>query len=105
MSYVDGPDADRVARLRAGVEDEQLASALVDALSAELGVELGAPASWVFTPHAAGFHANVDPDFARHPLASGDVALAGESTADPQLRAWMEGALQAAERAVNLLNF
>lgn len=120
VSYVDGENADKISRLRRTFGAAALANFLAKDFLLSLnnvrakkhknqrGLYIqprGKVQQYLFTPDTAGFHSNLLLDFyGAVKLHSGDIALAGESTADPKLRAWMEGALQSAERAVMQIN-
>ena len=49
------------------------------------------------------YHVNKDPIFPQFPLSSNGIHYAGESTCNPVLRGWVEGALESAERATKFL--
>ena len=115
VAYVDGRHAEHVKQMREQTNDDStVVKTLLQSLLEYLKFPeertqrlLGAEFRFKFSIEGAGFHPNTDPNFSQNAVFRNDsqnVALAGECTSEPSLRAWMEGALQAAERAVENLN-
>lgn len=108
LSYSDGEHSRWLQTLRAERGDAAVGRMLLDSLrnaSLPLRAVLPTPeqvparAFW-FSPQGLGFHASLDVPPPK--LNDGRVFCAGESTSSPALRAWMEGALESAERAARL---